>query len=254
MSAVIQSFGSPSANMLIATAMFVTAASVSQSLEINDSNRRLIERKLYYTPAEKPGPAETTISVKTLLVFFLAVTGVFHVIYSFTSNRPVALRFIEYSITASVMMMIIQLLSGEDNGDLVVACAALIATTMFFGLVQDDRVRSRSTSTKAFYLGWIPFVVAWFFVIKRFFFSLSLSDKVPDFVRWIIWGELALFSCFALVQYFFIVRPMGSAIGAETSGNENALMRYAGAYNLLSITAKMFLALMAFFGLKNMNG
>jgi len=151
-------------------------------------------------------------------------------------------------------MMIIQLLSGEDNGDLVVACAALIATTMFFGLVQDDRVRNRSTSTKAFYLGWIPFVVAWFFVIKRFFFSLSLSDKVPDFVRWIIWGEVALFSCFALVQYFFLVRPTGSAIGAETSGNENALMRYAGAYNMLSITAKMFLALMAFFGLKNMNG
>ena len=104
MSAVIQSFGSPSANMLIATAMFVTAASVSQSLEINDSNRRLIERKLYYTPVEKPGPAETTISVKTLLVFFLAVTGVFHVIYSFTSNRPVALRFIEYFSAWSKMI------------------------------------------------------------------------------------------------------------------------------------------------------
>ncbi len=251
---VLEWLGGSTSNMLLATVMFMMAVYVSQALEVTDANRFIIERPLNYTPLQEPGPQVTVVSVKTLLVFFLAVTGAFHVIYAYAGTRATSLRFVEYAITASAMLVIIQLLSFEDNADLILACATLMATTMLFGLIQDGRLRSRAIGTQAFWIGWIPFIVAWFFVVKSFLFTVSLApDEVPWFVKYIIWGEVALFSCFAIVQYIFIVRESGSAIGAEVSGDKEALLRYAGSYNLLSITAKMFLALMAFFGLKGMS-
>ena len=248
---VLAWLGGSTSNMLLATVMFMMAVYVSQALEVTDANRFIIERPLKYTPVQAPGPEVAVVSVKTLLIFFLAVTGTFHVIYAYAGIRAMSLRFVEYSITASIMLVIIQLLSFEDNGDLIIACAVLMATTMLFGLIQDGRTWSRSVGTQGFWLGWIPFIVAWFFVVKRFFFTVSLApDEVPSFVKYIIWGEVALFSCFAIVQYIFLVRASGSAIGAAASGNTDALLRYSGSYNLLSVTAKMFRALMAFFGLK----
>lgn len=248
--------GGPSANLAIAAVHFAAAATISQLLETNDQNRRFIEHTLSYTPVQTPGPATITVNVKTLIVFFLAVTGAFHVLYALAGNAAVSLRFVEYALTASVMLVIIQLLSGETDGDLVLACAVLTASTMFFGLLQDDRLRIRSIGGKAWWLGWIPFAAAWFFVVKRFFFTLSQSDNVPEFVRQIVWVELALFSCFAVVQYIFLVRRDGAAAGAADPGagavGDRQLKRYSGAYNVLSITAKLFLALMAFFGLRSM--
>jgi hypothetical protein len=152
--------------MALATVHFAAAAFISQTLEIDDANRRILQREVKYTPFQVPGPAATTLGVKDLIVLFLALTGAFHMLYALAGRWSAALRFVEYSITASIMIVIILLLSGEDNGDLILACAALIASTMFFGILQDDKLRIRSLGGKAFWLGWIPFLVAWFFVIK----------------------------------------------------------------------------------------
>jgi hypothetical protein len=246
--------GGAPANMLLAAAHFTSAAYIAQSLEVTDTNRFLLERRVGYTQWGMVEQGSATIPVKWLIVAFLAITGTFHLLYALLGRRAASLRFIEYSITASIMFIIIALLSGEDNADVMFACAALIASTMFFGFVQDERLRYTGVGTSAFILGWAPFAAAWFLLIKRFFSTLAAAAEVPAFVKSIVWVELALFSSFAFVQWWWLVRRGAEAVGANSPvagpRGVRVLQEYGGGYNVLSVTAKLFLAFTAYFGLK----
>ena len=126
---------------------------------------------------------------------------------------------------------------------MLVGVSALIASTMLLGYVQDEKINNRGMSNAAFWFGWVPYVAAWALVITRFFNTVSSDRNVPGFVKSIIWIELAVFTCFALTQYWFVVRP-GAVYNQQS---------YDGTYNTLSITAKTLLVAFAYFGLKGMN-
>lgn len=240
---MLEWLGGEPANLALAATHFAVAAFMSANLEESP----LLRRNLHFTPVDSANaPATTEIDLRSLLVFFLVATGCFHLFYAMLGASGARLRFFEYAITATCMFVILQILSGEDNADVVVACAALTASTMLFGVLQDRNTAAGETrSGAAHWFGWVPFLAAWALLIKRFLNSISRSANVPDFVKRIVWIEFALFSCFAVVQYVYAVRLDGSRARAHA-------LEYAGAYNLLSVTAKLTLAFTVFFGVKAM--
>ena len=237
--AVLTSLSSKRANLGFALLHFLSAAVVGTMLP--DDLPQNIEKPavMFVNPNGKTGSFR--INIKYLIIAFTLITGMFHLLYALRGMAG-KLRYIEYAVTASIMIMIIQLLSGEDNFQVLVLVLGLIASTMLFGFLQDDKIMYPGLSTAAFWFGWVPYIAAWFVVIMRFLNSVNSAngDEVPGFVKSIIWIEFLIFSCFAFVQWWFVVRSARPVGGP----------RYDGAYNLLSITAKMLLVWFAFFGLR----
>lgn len=250
---VLSWFGGTSGNLALAAAFFGVAAYMIAELE----DAPVLKQTLTYTSSDQVnnilsylpfgGYAKIDVNLRTLLIFFLVVTGCFHLLYALLGPAGARFRFIEYLITATCMFVILQVLSGERNADVVASCAALMASTMLFGFLQDRATFSGDAQLGLPYLfGWLPFSVAWIMLIKRFLASISIvKEYVPEFVKRIVWLELLLFSLFPLVQSFYAVADNGARARARP-------LEYAGAYNVLSITAKMVLVFTVFFGLREM--
>ena len=52
-------------------------------------------------------------------------------------------------------------------------------------------------------LGWVPYAALWYIVLDTFSYSVSRAErKPPDFVNVIVWGQMIVFSSFAVVQIF----------------------------------------------------
>lgn len=239
---VLEWLGGQPANLALAAAHFGVAAYMAAKLDESP----LLRRTLRYTPSDPAADTGVEVNLRALLIFFLIATGCFHLLYASLGVRAARLRFFEYAITATCMFVILQVLSGEDNADVVVACAALTASTMLFGFLQDrNTTAGNSQGGAAHWFGWAPFIAAWALLIKRFLNSVNRSSNVPNFVKKIVWVEFALFCCFAIVQYIYAVRLGGARARLHA-------LEYAGAYNLLSVTAKLTLAFTVFFGIQAM--
>lgn len=118
-------------------------------------------------------------------------------------------RWIEYSLSAPCMILLIGYTLGlRDRADLI-SVAALVGTTMFFGFWTEQVARPQSPEAwqaplsvrlLPWVLGHVPQVAAWGLIILQFYDGADPEDKAPDFVHIILWGELALFFSFALAQ------------------------------------------------------
>lgn len=185
-------------------------------------------------------------SIFLMLSVFSFVTACFHAYYFFNSNNDGdysydgALRYIEYSITASIMFMVIAILSGIVDLYTLIAIFFLSMSTMMFGYIEEKTVSVRDYPflLRPFFLGFASYMAAWAILIIHF----ARFNTVPWFVYVIFFGEICLFSSFAVVQYVYVLRP-----GMIT--NQKAMN---GWYNILSITSKSLLVWFAFGGIVSM--
>ena len=244
MSQILTAMSSKAANLGLALFHFTLAGVVGATLE-DDKNPNVTQPVVYMINPNRGGPLNTSISIKWLIVAFTIVTGMFHLVYAYQGYAG-RLRYIEYAITASTMIMIIQLLSGENDFIALLTVFALMATTMLMGFVQDEKLTNPGMTNASFWFAWVPYSVAWAVVIVRFFNTLNNAsdpEAIPGFVKAIIWIELFFFTTFAFTQYFFVVRP----------GARYDLKKYDGTYNILSVLAKGLLVGFAYFGIKGMS-
>lgn len=153
-----------------------------------------------------------TINLFYAIASFLYMTCFAHILYAWflikrgnyelVSNRKTfegsqVYRWIEYSITASIMFVIISVLSRITDLYLLITLATLIHVTMYFGYIFD-------VTEKRFYfwLGCIPYTIAWGIEFTQFYSVLHHSQQqVPDFVYGVIWVTFLFFSSFAVVHY-----------------------------------------------------
>lgn len=188
-------------------------------------------------------------SVFIMLSVFSFVTACFHTYYFLNSNNDGdysydgALRYIEYSITASIMFMVIAILSGVVDFYTLLAIFFLSVSTMMFGYIEEKTVSVRDYPfwLRPFFLGFDPYMAAWAILIIHF--ARIGSDTIPWFVYVIFFGEIVLFSSFAVVQYVYVLRP--GKITDQKAMN--------GWYNVLSITSKSLLVWFAFGGIVSMD-
>ncbi|MBU6330702.1 MAG: heliorhodopsin HeR, partial [Acidobacteria bacterium] len=121
-------------------------------------------------------------------------------------------RWIEYSVSASIMILLIGLLNGINNLYAMMAIFGVNAAMILFGLVMEQVNRDRSSVTWwPFIFGCIVGIVPWiaitFALITAATDSTTIGgvaanpDGVPPFVYGIVISLFLLFNCFALNQF-----------------------------------------------------
>jgi hypothetical protein len=142
-------------------------------------------------------------------------------------------RWIEYSVSASVMIVLIAMFVGIRDIAALVAIFGVNTAMILFGLLMERHQRPGTADWSAFWFGTVAGVAPWIAVIVYLFGG---SGRPPPFVYAIIVIELLLFFSFALnmaLQYRRIGRWRDYVFGES-------------AYIALSLGAKSLLAWLIF--------
>ena len=151
-------------------------------------------------------------------------------------------RWIEYSVSASIMVVLIALLPGITNFYAIVAIFAVNAAMVLFGLLMERENQERTTVTWwPFIFGCIVGVVPWLCIVIALVVSSNEGNGVPGFVYGIFVSLFVLFNCFALNQWLQYRRK---GRFADYLYGENVFL-------VLSLVAKTLLAWQVFAGTLN---
>jgi len=149
------------------------------------------------------------------------------------------LRFIEYSFSASIMLIAIAVLNGVTDINLITSIAVLTAACQLCGLavefVDDVVVKWLLHLT-----GWLQFFWAYGIIFHAFFRSVISANDTgapgpPSFVYIIVIVLFLLYASFGFVQFAELI--MGNKFNRYTKEKS---------YVLLSLTAKLLLGWMIF--------
>ena len=148
-------------------------------------------------------------------------------------------RWLEYSVSASIMVVLIVMLPGITNFYALLALFGVNAGMISFGWVMERVNQGRETVV------WWPFVfgcvlgaVPWLCIVITIVVSTGEGDGVPGFVYGIFVSLFLLFNCFALNQW---LQYRGKGRFADYLFGEKV-------YLVLSLVAKSALAWQVYAG------
>jgi len=150
------------------------------------------------------------------MFFFLSFIFQFAAVMRFDSylylvrNGIQVWRYVEYSVSASLMTVIFAALVGID--DVFVLQNLFIGTTavMILGLSGElihfyqklasikDGLLARAARGIPIFTAWLVFLLSWFYVGGRFIYSIHFSNKTPRSLYGIIFAEFFLFLLFGI--------------------------------------------------------
>jgi Heliorhodopsin len=111
-------------------------------------------------------------------------------------------RWAEYSISASLMVVLIAMLPGITNLYALIGLFAVNAAMILFGwLMERENPPGQPVTWWAFVFGCIVGIVPWIAITIALVVSQSEGDGVPGFVYGIFVSLFLLFNCFALNQW-----------------------------------------------------
>ncbi len=145
-------------------------------------------------------------------------------------------RWVEYSLSASLMIVLIAMLTGISDAAALIAIFGVNASMIFFGAVQ-EKYEDQGGSLMPFWLGCIAGIVPWLSVAV-YLFSPGSTAEPPGFVYGIFFSLFVFFNTFALNQWLQY-RRVGK--WADYLYGERA-------YVFLSLVAKSALAWQVFGG------
>ena len=181
------------------------------------------------------------VSIGLETVSFFYVTGIFHMVYAATNNnfyntlilrQNNFLRWIEYSISATLMIRIIAIQAGiRDSNTL-----SLLTTNTIGIMLQGQIVESALAGTGAMsannkiiaitstIIGWILMLTNFVIIGKQF---ANLSDdidnlncpdtKIPSFVMYILITQLIFYCSFGGIQLFHLAQRLrGNSVNYGT--------------------------------------
>lgn len=196
-------------------------------------------------------PATQTLfnlSLPMLIVGFFLLSAAAHLIigtiYSKTYNKNLKkgmnkARWIEYALSASIMMVAISLLVGIYDAMSLLMIFALTAIMNLTGLAME--VYNQGQEKKnwlAYYIGCLAGVVPWIVIAFYLWLGASNGSQAPTFVYWIFVSIFLFFNCFAINM---ILQYKGVGKWKDYLYGERA-------YIILSLVAKSALAWQVFAG------
>lgn len=206
------------------------------------------------TAAFMEGPPGTEISAPKVLfdisiawgvAVFLLLSAVFHLLVATVgasryrnqlSRGQNQFRWIEYSLSSSVMIVLIAMLTGITDVAALVALFGVNAGMIFFGSVQ-ERYEQPGGSLWPFWLGTVLGIVPWL-AIGIYLISPGSEAQPPAFVYAIFVSLFLFFNSFALTQWLQYKRV----------GRWRDYLAGERTYILLSLLAKSALAWQVFGG------
>lgn len=146
-------------------------------------------------------------------------------------------RWIEYSLSATIMVLLIAMLTGiSDVAALIGIAGANVAMILFGHLMERTNDRVRPTDWLPFVYGCVAGIVPWVAIATQIVLSVDRGDGPPTFVYVIFFSLFALFNSFAVnqwLQYRKVGRWRDYLVGEW-------------GYLVLSLTAKSLLAWLVF--------
>lgn len=142
-------------------------------------------------------------------------------------------RWMEYSISSSVMIVIIAMLVGMYDGISLMLMFGLNAMMILFGWMMElHNQATEKTNWTSFIFGCIAGAVPWIAIALYLYYAGGEGGKAPTFVYWIFFSIFIFFDIFALnmVLQYKKVGPWRDYIYGER------------AYIILSLVAKSLLA------------
>lgn len=202
-------------------------------------------------PTGPPGTAPPApdalfdIRIGAAVAVFLALAALDHLVTATVGRRTYEadlrqginrFRWVEYSVSATLMIVLIASYSGITEITAVIGIAGANVAMILFGWLQErmnppDR---SSTSMLAFWFGCVAGVVPWIAIAVNIFGA----DTVPGFVYGIFVAQLVFFSSFGLNQW---LQYRGVGPWSDYAFGEKA-------YLVLSLGAKSVLAWQIFGG------
>lgn len=188
------------------------------------------------------------LSVPLLIALFFFLSAIAHLViatvYNKKYNRDLAhginkVRWIEYSISASIMMVAIALLVGVYDFSNLLMIFTLVAIMNLLGLVMEiHNQTTKKTSWISYWIGCLAGIVPWIIIAFSFWLSADKGSAPPTFVYWIFVSIFIFFSCFAvnMVLQYKKIGPWKDYLYGER------------AYVILSLVAKTLLAWQVFAG------
>jgi hypothetical protein len=200
------------------------------------------------------GPPGTAVPAPTALfdvpigwavAVFLGLAALDHLltatVYRSTYERDLKaginrFRWVEYSLSATLMIILISFYSGITGINAVICIAGANVAMILFGWLQEvmNPPGRRTTTMLPFWFGTLAGIAPWISIA----FNISGSGSVPGFVYGIVLSEVVLFFSFGLnqwLQYRGIGKWADYAYGEKT-------------YLVLSLVAKSLLAWQIFGG------
>lgn len=192
------------------------------------------------------------LRIAPLVAAFLFISGTAHLLLTLPAindwyNRNLTkginyARWLEYSVSASLMIVVIAMLTGVYDLGSLIMLFALNATMISFGLVmevQNKGLAREDVNWTPFWIGCATGAVPWVIIALYLFAPATRSvGDVPTFVYGIFGSLFVFFNVFA-INMFLQYRKIG---------RWRDYLHGERAYILLSLTAKSALAWQVFFG------
>lgn len=200
-------------------------------------------------PGSSYTPPVTLFSVRVgyAVALFLALSALFHFLVASNiffkkyiaglQNHINVFRWVEYSLSSTLMILLIAQITGISNYGALLGIAGANASMILFGWLQEKYESPGSGGWLPFIFGCIAGIVPWLVILISVIAPSSPSNATPPaFVYGIIVTIFLLFNSFALVQYKQY----------RAKGKWKNYLRGERAYIILSFTAKAALALQIF--------
>ena len=196
-------------------------------------------------------PSTTTlfnVQLPLLIALFFLLSAFFHFYIATTYNKRYNLdlklginkaRWIEYSISASVMMLAIAMLVGVYDLSSLLMLFSLTAIMNLMGLVMEVHNQStKKINWLSYYIGCFAGIVPWIVIALYLWLGANQGSPAPAFVYWIFVSIFVFFSCFAvnMILQYKKIGPWKDYIYGERM------------YIILSLVAKSLLAWQVFGG------
>ena len=183
------------------------------------------------------------------VAIFLALSAFFHLLVASPGNfnrytnsllRNINIyRWVEYSISSSIMIILIVQLCGVTDVAAIVAIFGVNASMILFGWLQEKYSRPGDGQWISFIFGCIAGAIPWLIIILLLIGpNAPAESNAPGFVYGIVISLFLFFNCFAWVQYKQY----------KAQGKWSNYLKGERAYIVLSLVAKSALAWQIFGG------
>lgn len=188
------------------------------------------------------------VSLSLLIAAFLFLSAAAHLVIATVYNKKYngdlklgmnKARWIEYSLSASVMIVAIGLLVGIYDAMSLLMLFGLVAVMNLCGLVMEvHNQTTKRTNWLSYIVGCIAGVIPWLVIAFYLWLGYDAGSKAPTFVYWIFVSIFVFFNCFALNMWlqYKKIGPWKNYLFGER------------AYIILSLVAKTALAWQVFAG------
>ena len=151
-------------------------------------------------------------NVSYTIALFLGLSAFFHFLISSKRFFPVysaglkhnrnIFRWVEYSLSSSVMILLISQLNGISNYAALLALFGVNLSMILFGWLKEKYTQPGDGQWLPFIFGCIAGIIPWIIVVTQLLSPNGPSGaSAPGFVYGIVASLFIFFNCFALVQY-----------------------------------------------------